>query len=136
MNLQRFFARLDRGRYYRMKDTTEHLGVLALGYLWNHPLQQLNDLLGAKHPDHLEPEVLSALRKLTPEEKRALKRAVAGIFAQDMSDFCMALDETVRHGDGIEIHETEPSFGRHMPPWNDRMSYFDREGNPKPEFAR
>jgi hypothetical protein len=117
-----------------MKDSTEHLGVLALGYLWNHPLQQLNDLFVAKHPDSLAPELTSALRKLTVEEKRALKRAITSIFAKDMTDFCTALDETARHGEVLEIKGSENRFSSHLPPWNDRLSYFDSEGDPKPEF--
>lgn len=119
-----------------MNDTKEHLGVLAVGYLWNHPVQQLNDLLGAKHPDQMDPELLSAIRRMTAGEKHALKRAIAGIFAQDISDFCTALDGTIRHSGGLEITESEPSLSAHMPPWNDRLSYFDREGNPKAEFIR
>ena len=114
-----------------MKDATEHLGVLALGYLWNHPLQQLNDLLGARSPDNTDPVLMSALRKLTVEERRALKRALTAIFAQDMSDFCTALDETAQNHDGIEIKRGGARFRSHLPPWNDRMSYFDQEGDPK-----
>jgi hypothetical protein len=119
-----------------MKDSNEHLGVLALGYLWNHPLQQLNDLLGARQPDNIDPVLMAALRKLTVEERRALKRALTAIFAQDMTDFCTALDETAQNHDGIEIKRGDTSFRSHLPPWKDRMSYFDREGNPKPEYIR
>jgi hypothetical protein len=119
-----------------MKDSAEHLGILTLGYLWNHPLQQLNDLLGVRKPDEMDPVLLSALRKLTVEERRALKRAVAGIFAQDMADFCTALDESAESLDGFEIKRGSTHLADHLPPWNDRLSYFDEEGDPKPEYLR
>jgi hypothetical protein len=129
-------VRQGEGRYFSMKDTTDHLGILALGYMWNHPLQQLNDLLEGKRLENLSPHLMSALRRLTMEEKRALKKALAGIFAQEISDFSSALDETSRYGNGLDLEEGETSFGSHMPPWNDRLSYFDREGNPRAEFVQ
>lgn len=117
-----------------MKDTTDHLGILALGYMWNHPLQQLNDLLEGKRMENLDPHMMSALRKLTMEEKSALKKGIAGIFAQEISDFSAALEEASRHGHGLDLEEDESCFGSHMPPWNDRLGYFDRDGNPKALF--
>ena len=65
----------------------EHLGILVLGYMWNHPLQQLNDLLAMKHSDKITPELLSAMSKLTAEEKAALKRAITSIFAEDVRNY-------------------------------------------------
>ena len=119
-----------------MNETTDHLGVLLLGHMWNHPLQQINDLLAMRHPEQLAPELVSGLRKLTTEEKRALKHALVSIFSQDFSEVCEALDEGVRRGEVIEISDREHAFSRHLPPWNDRLSYFDKEGNPKAEFVR
>lgn len=117
-----------------MKDTIEHLGVLALGYLWNHPLQQLNDLLEMKHPEMLEAEAISGLEKLSASEKQALKRAMARIFATDMSEFCKAFDHT-QEEEGLELRQPAGHLSEHLPPWDDRLSYFDREGDPKPRFV-
>jgi hypothetical protein len=118
-----------------MKDANEHLGALALGYLWNQPVQQLNSLLVAEHPDKMPADLLSAIRKLTPKEKHALKTAMTSIFADEVSHLFAALDEALKRGDMLDIHEKGHAFSEHLPPWNDRFSYFDREGNPKPPRA-
>jgi hypothetical protein len=107
----------------------EHLGVLVLGYMWNHPLQQLNDLLAMKHPTLLSPEALSAISKLTVEERAALKRALTSIFADDLSQLFATLDQTVERRQTVPLGDLP--FRRHLPPWEDRLSYFDSEGNPK-----
>lgn len=122
-----------------MKDLTDHLGILALGHLWNHPIQRLNDLLDG-HVSNVsngpEPELSSALSKLSVDEKRALKRAIAAIFAEDLAGFCGALDETARHQGFGGMRMDSRGFTQHLPPWDDRLSYFDREGEPKPEYVR
>ena len=119
-----------------MKDLTDHLGILALGHLWNHPVQRLNDLLEGRLPDSGEPELSAALSKLSTDEKRALKRAIAAIFAEDLTSFCDALDETARHEGFGGLRMDSRGFTQHLPPWEDRLSYFDREGEPKPEYTR
>src|SRR4051812_38181691 len=113
-----------------MKDDNEHLGILALGFLWNQPVQQLNHLLEGQHPEHMPRELLSALGKLSSGEKHALKRAITGIFADEITRLFHALDDEGKHGT-LEIHNGSRSFTRHLPPWEDHLSYFDREGNPK-----
>ena len=118
-----------------MKDSNEHLGALALGYMWNHPLQQLNDLLEMKHSEKMSAELKSALGKLTDGEKAAFKQALIGIFSQDISDLFLALDESTKHGVPLEIKDSEDAFSHRLPPWQHRLSYFDQEGNPKPQFA-
>jgi|GEM_PF-5161578 len=123
-----------------MKDLTDHLGILALGHLWNHPVQRLNDLLEGRVSDGAgagtESELSSALNKLNAGEKRALKRAITAIFAEDLAGFCGALDETARHEGFGGVRMDSRGFTQHLPPWEDRLSYFDREGEPKPEYAR
>jgi hypothetical protein len=114
-----------------MKDSNEHLGALALGYMWNQPVQQLNSLLVAEHPDKMSPDLLSAIQKLTPKEKHALKTALTSIFADEVSHLFAALDDALKRGDMLDIHESGHAFSEHLPPWNDRYSYFDQEGNPK-----
>lgn len=114
-----------------MKDSNEHLGTLALGYMWNQPVQQLNSLLVAEHPDRMSADLLSAIRKLTPKEKHALKSAMTSIFADEVSHLFTALDEALKRGEMLDIHQRGHAFSEHLPPWNDRYSYFDRDGNPK-----
>jgi hypothetical protein len=114
-----------------MKDSNEHLGALALGYMWNQPVQQLNSLLVAEHPDRMSPDLLSAIRKLTPKEKHALKSAMTSIFADEVSHLFGALDDALKRGEMLDIHESGHAFREHLPPWNDRYSYFDQDGNPK-----
>jgi hypothetical protein len=118
-----------------MKNDNEHLGTLALGYLWNQPVQQLNHLLDAQHPEHMPDELLSALRKLTAEEKQAFKRAITAIFADEITRLLTALDSAGKRGETLEIHEGDRAFARHLPPWENHLSYFDREGNPKTAAA-
>jgi hypothetical protein len=114
-----------------MPADAEHLGILVLGYMWNHPLQQLNDLLARKHSDKMTPELLAAMSKLTAEEKAALKRAITSIFAEDVSQLFTTLDRTMERGQILRLADGEQPFRQHLPPWDDRFSYFDREGNPK-----
>jgi len=114
-----------------MKDSNEHLGALALGYLWNQPVQQLNSLLVAEHPERMSPDLLAAVRKLSPKEKHALKSAMTAIFAEEVSHLFNALDEALKRGEMLDIHESGHAFSEHLPPWNDRYSYFDQDGDPK-----
>jgi hypothetical protein len=118
-----------------MKDDNEHLGTLALGYLWNQPVQQLNRLLDGQHSEHMPRELLSGLSKLTMEEKLAFKRAVTAIFADEVTRLFTALDAESDRGEIMEICDAGKAFARHLPPWEDRLSYFDREGNPKAAAA-
>jgi hypothetical protein len=120
-----------RTKVLAMNDSKEHLGTIALGYLWNHPVQQLNSLLLLEHPEKMDPDLLSAMRKLTPKEKHALKSAITAIFADEVSNLFTALDDSLKRGEMFEIHESGHHFSEHLPPWKDRFSYFDREGNPK-----
>ena len=114
-----------------MKDDNEHLGTLALGYLWNQPVQQLNHLLDGQHPEHMPRELLSAVYKLTAEEKQALKRAVAAIFADEIIHLFTALDDEGKRGKTLEIHDGGQAFTRHLPPWENRLSRFrSRRGSP------
>src|SRR4030095_2708491 len=122
---------VSRAPLAEIPEDAEHLGILVLGYMWNHPLQQLNDLLAMKHSDKMTPELLSAMSKLTVEEKAALKRAITSIFAEDVSQLFTTLDRTAEHGKILRLANGGQSFGQHLPPWDDRFSYFDREGNPK-----
>ena len=113
-----------------MKEPKEHLGTLVLGYMWNQPLQQLNSLLAGEHRDRMSPELLAALQKLSTTERKALKSAITSIFADEISHFFIALDEANRRGETMEITRGE-EFSRHLPPWEDHISYFDKDGNPK-----
>ena len=79
----------------------------------------------------MSPELLSAVRKLTPKEKHALKSAMTSIFADEVSHLFTALDDALKRGEMLDIHESGHAFSEHLPPWSDRYSYFDREGNPK-----
>lgn len=117
------------------EDMTDHLGILALGHLWNHPIMQLNNLLSGETPDGAEPDpaLRSALLKLSAPEKQALKKAITNIFASDLIDFCAALDETARNVGLRELGKECESFSNHLPPWNDDLSYFDEDGEPKKE---
>ena len=114
-----------------MKNDNEHLGTLALGYLWNQPVQQLNHLLDGQHSEHMPRELRTALGKLTSGEKHAFKRAITAIFADEFIHLLTALDAAVQHGKTLELHDGDQAFMRQMPPWENRLSYFDREGNPK-----
>jgi hypothetical protein len=117
-----------------MKDASEHLSTLMLGYMWNHPVQKLNDLLEQKRAKEMDPELTSALQKLTPGEKRAMKKALISIITTEMSDLCGALEQTIQREDSLELTDGDGMFSSHLPPWNDRLSYFDRDGNPRQEF--
>jgi hypothetical protein len=105
-----------------------------VGYLWNHPVQQLNDLLEQKRLEHQDPELTSALQKLNPGEKRAMKKALLSIITNEMSDLCNALEQTIKREETLELSDGSGTLSSHLPPWNDRLSYFDREGNPRQEF--
>ena len=118
-----------------MKDDNEHLGILALGYLWNQPVQQLNHLLDGRRPEHMPRELVTALARLTTAEKQALKRAITSIFADEITRLFTALDDQSQRAGTMTIHNGGRSFTRHLPPWEDQLSYFDREGNPKAAAA-
>jgi hypothetical protein len=114
-----------------MQDLNEHLGTIALGYMWNQPVQQLNSLLLTEHPEKMSPDLVSAMRKLSPKEKHALKSAITAILAEEISHLFTAFDESLTHKEMFGAHEAGHRFSEHLPPWKDRFSYFDKEGNPK-----
>lgn len=114
-----------------MKESEAYLGALALGYMWNQPLQQLNRLLGGQVTDTMSPDLISGLNKLSMEERMALKSAITTILADEVSHLFGALDAAAKRGEILEIAHGGHAFTEHIPPWNDRLSYFDREGNPK-----
>jgi hypothetical protein len=124
-------GQVSRAPVAEIPEDAEHLGILVLGFMWNHPLQQLNDLLAMKHSDKMTPELLSGLSKMTVEEKAALRRALTSIFADDLSQLFTTLDQTAERGEILRLKHGDRPFRHHLPPWEDHFSYFDREGNPK-----
>ena len=114
-----------------MTDPAEHLGILVIGYLWNHPLGELNELLTAKHPEKVPTELASALGKLTDGDKSALRKALAAIFDESIAHLCTALDVTGKSGQGLHFAPGETPFKSHLSQWRERFAYFDKDGNPK-----
>jgi hypothetical protein len=121
----------DNGDFSEVPGGAEHLGILVLGYMWNHAIQELNDLLALKHSEEMSPELISAISKMTVAESAALKRALTSIFAGDLSQLFTTLDQTAERGEVLRLADGNHAFRNHLPPWEDRLSYFDREGNPK-----
>src|ERR1043165_7936517 len=96
-----------------MKNDNEHLGTMALGFMWNQPVQQLNNLLEGQNSEHMPGELLAALGKLNAGEKQALKRAITAIFADEITRLFTTLDAENQRGVTLEIGDGGRAFTQH-----------------------
>ncbi len=69
------------------------------------------------------------MRKLAPEEKAALKAELTNVLAAEITRLFKAVDEKGRRGEMLDLGSGD--FAAHLPPWEDRLSYFDAKGDPK-----